>query len=61
MNDFERMMNHIEVKKRGNDYHVSLKGKPEIWGCGTNTVIAIGTLISDHPELFGIKINYNYE
>lgn len=51
----------IEVNKRRDDYHVSLKGKPGIWGCGKSTPQAIGTLISDHPELFGIKINYNFK
>jgi hypothetical protein len=61
MSTTEQMLSEIEVKKRRDDFHVCLKGKPGIWACGTTTIQAIGTLISDHPEIFGIKINYNFE
>ncbi len=51
-------MVEIIVKKRRDDYHVCVKGCEGVWSCGKSTITAIGTLVSDHPELFGIKLNY---
>lgn len=49
----------ITVQKRSGDFHVHVKDKPGHWSCGTTIIQAIGTLVCDHPNDFGININYD--
>ena len=51
-------MNEIVVTNRTDDIHACLKDHPEVWGCGRTSLEAIGSLISVHPAVFGIKINW---
>jgi len=49
----------IVLEKRGDTFHSSLQGKPEVWGAGTNPQAAIGNMVSGHLEEFGItEIKY---
>ena len=49
----------IVISRRSNDFHASLQGKSEIWGCGTTPQAAIGNMVSSHQAEFGItEIKY---
>ena len=39
-------------------YHAQIKNRSEIWGCGKSSYEAIGNLVSNHPEKFGIDIRF---
>ena len=53
-------MKRIVVVRRNDDYHASLEGHPEIWGCGKTSESAIGSLVSAHKEVFDIvEIKYS--
>ncbi len=39
-------------------YHASIKEKPGHWGCGTSRDEALGSLIGNCPEVFGITIEH---
>lgn len=49
-------MKKIIVKERSNDYHASLKGHPEIYGCGKSYKEAVGSLILAHRDKFNIEV-----
>ena len=49
-------MHKIIVTKRGDDYHASLAGRPEIWGCGKTINAAIGNLVQSHTEALNVKV-----
>lgn len=49
----------IVVTTRNDDYHACIKGHPEIWGCGENYDMAIGSLIISHKDEFGIKVDFD--
>lgn len=44
------------VQERRPAYHAQIKDKPGIWGRGASVDEAVGSVIRNHPELFGIKI-----
>lgn len=56
----------IEVCKRFMDrtwdgkpkYHVQIKERPGVWGCGDSIDDAIGNLIRSHQKTFDIQIKY---
>jgi hypothetical protein len=37
-------------------YHAQIKDQPGMWGCGRCPQDALGSLIRNHPALFGISI-----
>ncbi len=49
----------IVIRKRADDLHASINGKPEIWGCGKSYYATLGNLISNHPEEFNIRIEFS--
>lgn len=49
----------IIIINRKDDYHASLEGHPEIWGCGKCPDEAIGNLIRSHQEIFQVGIVRN--
>lgn len=50
----------IVVTKRSDDFHASIEGHPEIWGCHpTLSDAAIGDLIRSHAHIFGIEVAWN--
>lgn len=49
----------IEVAQRLMDkgtFHVQIKDRPDIWGCGKSWPSAVGDLVLSHPEVIGVKV-----
>lgn len=52
-------LNDSWIDKDGNrqpKYHAQLKDHPGMWGCGRSPQSAIGSLIMNDPERFGLKL-----
>lgn len=41
----------IEVRKRADDWHAQVEGKPGVWQCGQTYAAAVGELLMSHKEL----------
>lgn len=46
----------IVVKRRFDDYHVSIEGHPKSWDCGKNIPEAIGNLVMSCHDQFKIEV-----
>jgi len=46
----------IIYTKRSSDWHACLEGQPAIWGCGKSVDEAVGALVRNHPEQFGVSL-----
>lgn len=45
-------MTTIEIRSRRDDFHAQIKDHPELWGCGSTELAAIGDLVKTHPNYF---------
>ncbi len=47
---------HLVVTQRMADFHVAVAGtEGRVWSAGKSAYEAIGNLVADHPERFGVK------
>ena len=51
----------IVIKKRNDDFHAQLDGHPEIWGCGKTAGAAVYSVMTTHPDKFGVEIAWDDE
>lgn len=55
-------MTVIEIRNRRDDFHAQITGHPELWGCGSTELNAIGDLVKTHPGYFtlgsGIAVKF---
>lgn len=49
-------MTTIEIRNRRDDFHAQIKGRPELWGCGSTELAAIGDLVKTHAYSFGFTV-----
>ncbi len=49
-------MNKIIVTQTTDGYRAHVENRPEIWECGQTENEAIGKLVGDHSDIFGIQV-----